>query len=176
MASLDLVKFVMYTLLIGFIYGFTTYMYDQFAGVYNTMIAGGLVAPISVQVAEICYYSIIPFALTALLFTCLSALLVANARSEKLSPYFGLNPWGIITCGIGINAAMILNFCMSFLDPVVYNLASAMPVTQGSGWDMTIWLNRGFTMMHVLCVAIIVLGYAYMVFNSLSVESQEGVV
>jgi hypothetical protein len=175
-ASSDSVKFILYTLLIGFCYGLMTFLYDIFSGLMNLNISHGTTAPISAQIMDNIHTFISIYPLFNLIFLSVMAVLVANARSEKLSPYFGINPWGILTSCTAICVAFILTYVVSILDGLTGTLATIFAVRLSSYWDVSSWLSSAFNLMHWIIIALIVLGYLYVIYNSLSVESQQSVV
>lgn len=177
MPTSDQIRFVMYGVLLnGFLYGFTTYLYDIFGALFYLNVSNGTVAPLTVQVME----SLVPFIkigpFFCLIFLGVMGILVANARSEKLSPYFGINAWGIITYWTAISVSLVLTYVVSILDLMIITFSENFPVTLGGDWDYSMQIGQAFNIMHIAILAIVILASTYVIINSVSVESKQQVV
>lgn len=177
MPTSDQIRFVAYGVLLnGFLYGLTTYLFDIFNDLFTLNITNGTVAPLTVQIMEMIQPFIKIGPLFCLIFLAVMGILVANARSEKLSPYFGINAWGILTYYSSICVAVVLIYVVSILDMIIMDLSKIFAVPLGGDWDYTKYLAMGFNIMNWVVIAIVVLAAVYVVVNSVSIESKQQVV
>jgi hypothetical protein len=177
MASSDGIKFVANAVLLnGFLYGLSTYIYDVFTDLIQINITNSVVAPITNDIFDMIKPFVMIGPLFNLIFLAVMAVLVANARSERLSPYFGINGYGVITYWSAVCITIVLTYVMSILDMITIKFATIFAVTPGGDWDFSNLIGTAFAIEHWVIIAIVVLAAVYVIVNSVSIETQQQVV
>jgi hypothetical protein len=168
MPSFDVFKYVSTVLMIGVMAGGMMWIYDQIAPTFNGLIADGTVSHIGVQTMQVIYWSIVAYAPINLLFATVSALLVANARSETNSPLITTNFGShVVLCVVIILAVLADFFVCAYLDPFIISLGSLAVNTL----DTTNVIGMAFGAAHLLCAISVGVAYLYLIINSLRTES-----
>lgn len=164
----------MHILLIGVLAGALFWSFDQIALGYNSMVISGLVSVPAQETMEVCRYAVWAYAPLCMIFAVVGAILVANARSEINSPLITTSSAGTISAFGTILLATVLNvYTIPVADAIIIPIASALQVTTGSIYDVSWLTGNFFRLVHYGSIIMIVIGYLYMIYTSLKIESLE---
>lgn len=171
MPGFDVVKFVGHVVLIAILTGVLMWGSDQIRPMFEALVSTGLISQTAIDVDTVCsYYAVMAFGPVAFIFACIGAVLVANARAEVNSPLIQTSMLGTITCFVSILTGILVNVCVSMFCDTWVN-ALSLPIS--GPLDVTNTMGSIFSFAHYCGIIIILLGYLYMVYTSLKIESLE---
>jgi hypothetical protein len=170
-------KYLLVVIAIGCMGAGLMYGHDALSGMFNSLVAEGLISPIGVKAQTVMYWAITLYAPINLFFWSLHCVMVANARTEPLGGYITSNPMGHIMLFATLIACAFANFATCvILDPfmgTMEGLGDGMLYNALSSMGVVDHIQTIFSAAHVITALAAGIMYLYMIGLSVSIEQMQ---